>query len=138
MPSVPSQVSRDLNLNSGDSVELAFTEDILRGALTIDITPGSNPEVNRDFSDLSINREWDGDSVERASDRDAEPRRNQGVSNPMGARAKALDTLKYADRERRRRKGEVIEADKRERIKLDKDMPKKGQAVLRKGNPRRE
>ena len=66
MPTVPSQVLRDLNLNSGDAVELCAAEDILRVALTVDITPGSAPEVNRDFSDLTINREFVGESVDRA------------------------------------------------------------------------
>ena len=65
MPTTPSQVNRDLNLNSGNSVELAFTEDILRGALTVDITPGGSLEVNRGFADLTINREWDGESIDR-------------------------------------------------------------------------
>ena len=57
MPNAPSQVVRDLNLNSGDAVELHIAADILRMAEGVSVTPGINLDVNRADAGLdSINR----------------------------------------------------------------------------------
>ena len=57
MPNQPSQVVRDLNLNSGDAVELHIAADILRMAEGVSVSPGISPDVNRADAGLdSINR----------------------------------------------------------------------------------
>ena len=102
MPNQPSQVVRDLNLNSGDAVELHITEDILRMAEGVAVSPGISLDVNRadagldtlDRNDVlldSINRDFafgqatvigfdtgfDLDTEDRA-------RRDWGKPNPQG------------------------------------------------------
>ena len=59
MPTVPSQVSRDLNLNSGDSVELGVACELLRNAETAVLTE-SVGEVSRAFDINTINRDDGG------------------------------------------------------------------------------
>ena len=77
MPNQPSLVNRNLNLNSGDAVELHITADILRMAEGVAVSPGLSLEVNRADAGLdtldrndglldTVNRDFGGlDTVDR-------------------------------------------------------------------------
>ena len=91
MPNQPSQVVRDLNLNSGDAVELHIAADILRMAEGVSVSPGLSLEVNRaDTGRDSLDRNDAGlDTVDRRSNRD--DKRTRDRLGPLNAKSEGRE-----------------------------------------------